>query len=204
MFVTEDRLLRDGARVHARRSLVSAESLPTSATFGQTPTCATHHRVPPPREVVIPWPEGRWICFSTNSSADVPPIFSSLRVLFSAQQLQPTPNQSVAHSLLKRKSLTHIFSMISTLRDHSPAPERKSTHLFSGACALFRKTHRGTPRNSSHNGTVNVLEHSVSPPELERVASHPTSVGFAQRGILRNDPDRDVRSRGNPRARRTL
>ncbi len=145
MFVTEDRLLRDGARVRARRSLVSAESLPTSATFGQTPTCATHHRVPPPGEVVVPWPEGRGICFSTNSSADVPPVFSSLRVLFSAQQLQPTPNQSVAHSLLKRKSLTHIFSMISTLRDHSAAPERKSTPLFSGACALFRKTHRGTP-----------------------------------------------------------
>jgi len=168
MFVTEDRLLRDGAR--ARRSLASAESLPASATFGQTRTYATHHRVAPLREVVIPRPEGRGICFSSESSADAPPVFSSLRVLFPAQRLQPTPNHSVARSSLRRKSLTLIFPMSSTLREHSSAPERNSTPLFSSACALFRKTHRGTPeiRPTVGQSTFRAIP-SVRPSSSERL-----------------------------------
>ncbi len=148
MFVARDRLPLDGAS--ARAYLASAESLTVSATFGQNGTSTTHNDVVSPREAVFRRPEGGKIFFSSKSSPDVPPVFSTLRVVLSVKRLEPTPNHSVAHSLLRRKNVTNFLSMSSALSHHSSAPERKSTRLFSCACTLFYKNTRGTPSHCSH------------------------------------------------------
>ena len=137
MFVTKDRLERDSDR--ARRSLASVESFAALATFGQAPTYAAEHRVAPRREVVVPRPEGRGIRFSGALDPIAPLVFNNLRVRFVVQKPQQPYYHSVAHSSIRAENITAIFPTTSALLRHSPAPERKSTTLFSIACTLFCK-----------------------------------------------------------------
>ena len=63
--------------------------------------------------------------------------FSSLRTLFSAPKLQPSPFHAFRDSWTHRKNITIAFPVTSALFVRSFARERKSTPLLSWACALF-------------------------------------------------------------------
>jgi hypothetical protein len=66
-----------------------------------------------------------------------PSVFSNLRTLFPAQNLQPSPFQSLPHSFVHHENTTLPFPVTSALFLRSFAQERKLTRLFSCACALF-------------------------------------------------------------------
>ncbi len=158
MFVIKDRLLRGCARGGARRSLATVESPAVLATSGQTRTYTTQHQTPtpaathrcgtPPREVVIPRPEGRGICFSSAREPFASLVFSNLRARFFAQKPQPPHNHSLAHYSLSANNITALFPATSALLRRPRAPERKSTPVFSIACTLFCKNTGGIPRTA--------------------------------------------------------
>jgi hypothetical protein len=66
-----------------------------------------------------------------------PFIFSNLRILFPARNLQPSLFHALAHSFAHDRKLTHASPVTSTLFLRSLAQERKSTPLLSTACARF-------------------------------------------------------------------
>lgn len=68
-----------------------------------------------------------------------PCVFNRLRTLLPAQKLQHPYFHSVPHSLKLTANITPAFPATSPLFIRSLAQERKSTPLFSCACALFRE-----------------------------------------------------------------
>jgi len=154
MFVTTDRFLQVCAR--ARRPVPFCTSVPVPAISSQIRQRRTGHPAAPQQalvivkgsaaikgSVVIPRPEGRGICFSSARQQSAPRVFSSLCTLSYPLGPEPTHIQSVTNPLLRAKSTTLAFPVTSELLAHSSAPERKSTPLFSIACALFCKNTGG-------------------------------------------------------------
>ena len=162
MFASEDRPEQQSAR--ACSSSAFAESLSVSATFGQTPTYATHHPVAPRREVVIPRPGGRGICFSSAPEHNPPLVFNNLRAIFLAKEPQPPHCQSVAHSSILAKNITAIFPTTSILSHRSSAPERNATPVLSFFCELFRKTEGGGYDGPSNSFRITFLGHPTKQP----------------------------------------
>jgi hypothetical protein len=68
-----------------------------------------------------------------------PFVSSNLRTLFHSQNLQPYIFHTLAHSFVHRKNITIPFPVTSALFVRSLSQERRLTHLFSCACALFRE-----------------------------------------------------------------
>jgi hypothetical protein len=76
-----------------------------------------------------------------RQESQMPPfVFSKLRSLLPAQKFQRPYFHPLPHSLQQEQNLTPAFPIISALFVRSCAQERKLTHLFSDACALFGKT----------------------------------------------------------------
>jgi hypothetical protein len=105
---------------------------------------------------------------------------SSLRTLLPAQNFQPTQFQSLPHSLQQEKNTTPAFPVTSELFLRSFAQERKSTPLFSCACAQFRRYVGGSERNSEIQAKVttrrgvaipSAAEGSLSVPEQRKVSA---------------------------------
>src|SRR5450759_2518302 len=71
-----------------------------------------------------------------------PFVFSKLRTLLPAQNIQPPYFQQLAHSLKYAEDITPVFPSASALFVRSFAQVQYSTLLFSIACALFRKNYR--------------------------------------------------------------
>src|SRR5580704_3554432 len=123
MFVTTDPFLQGGAR--ARRPVPFCTSVPIPAIFSQIRR------------------QGRAINISSMHEQNAPRVFSSLRTLFHAPRPEPPRIQSVTNPSLHIKSTTLAFPVTSELLARVSAPERKSTPLFSIACALFYKNTGG-------------------------------------------------------------
>ena len=169
MFASEGRPEQESAR--ARRSSTWAESLSASvsANFGQTLTYATHHRMVPGRDVVIPRPEGRGICFSSARESIAPRLFNSLRAIFLPKEPQPPHCQSVVRSSIRTKNITSIFPTTSTLPRRPLAPERKATPLLSVVCELFRKTRGGGFDGPSNSFRITSFGHPTKQPPWNHI-----------------------------------
>src|SRR5579862_4699327 len=99
----------------------------------------------PPQDAAVSSRPGTLACPARTSgnlrqeSQKRPFVFSDLRTLPPAQKFQRPYFHSLPHSLQQEQKLTNVFSVTSEQFLRSSAQERKSTPLFSCACALFGK-----------------------------------------------------------------